>query len=137
MRQPANKDPADLSLTENRARDLRARISDVAQEIDAHKAKTGAAMGGAVFLLLLAFGAGYDLVSGKIHLWSTFGFTRSTLQWLAAALAASSLLLFGLAALSERRRDRDKEALLDDLEQELAELLEHQEMIEDQSSRAS
>lgn len=123
MKQPAYSDSGDLSSTEDRARDLRARISDVAQEIDTHKAKTGAAMGGAVFLFLLALGAGYDLFSGKIHLWSTFGITRSTLQYLAAGLAASSLLLFVLARFIERRRDRDKEALLEDLEQELAELL--------------
>ncbi|HKY03849.1 MAG TPA: hypothetical protein VJQ56_03110 [Blastocatellia bacterium] len=118
-------------------RDLRARISDVAQEIDAHKAKTGAAMGGAVFLFLLALGAGYDLLSGKVHLWATFGIGDAALRWVAFGLAAASLLLFALAAVSERGRDRDKEALLDDLEQELAELSERQEMIEGQSNGAS
>jgi hypothetical protein len=112
---------------EARMKELRGRISDAGQAIDEYKAATGAAMGGGVFLGLLAAGAAYDLAFGKAGIWQQIGVSRSMLVWLAFGFGAGSLalLLTGLVRLrSSRRRG---ESALADLELEFARLLARKE----------
>jgi membrane protein implicated in regulation of membrane protease activity len=105
-------------------KELRSRISEEGQAIDAYKATTAAMMGGAVFLGLLALGGGYEILTGNARLWTGLGITMAMLYWITGGLAAVSLVLFALASRRERRRDRTREAELDKLETELAELLD-------------
>ncbi|HXG67074.1 MAG TPA: hypothetical protein VNO70_18365 [Blastocatellia bacterium] len=111
-------------MIEKQLQDLRVRISDLAQEIDTYRAKTAAALGGGVFLFLLALVAAYDIFMGKTGLWTAVGATQESVYWIGAGLAVASLALLGLAIMRERRRDREREAQLRRLEQEFARLLE-------------
>ncbi len=110
-------------------KDLRSRISEDAQAIDTYKAKTAAAMGGGVFLFLLAAVPAYDLLTGNTSLWFMLDITRDQLYWIAGALSLTSLLLLAMAAMRERQRDRAREIRLDELEEEFARLLERKEAI--------
>jgi hypothetical protein len=109
---------------DRRLNDLRSRISDAGQQIDRYNAKTAAAMGGGVFLGLLALGAGYDLANGKGGLWLVMGISQPALVWLAICLAAACLLLLTAAGVHHRLRDRKRESGLAALQNELAGLLE-------------
>lgn len=120
---------------ENQLRDLRARISDLAHEVDAYRAKTAAALGGGVFLLLLALGAGYDIFMGKAGLWASLGIAQESLYRVAGGLAIASLTLLALAVFRERRRDREREAQLERMEQEFARLLEDREAVSQRENR--
>src|SRR5215472_5012746 len=97
---------------ERRVRDLQSHIRDVGDEVDAYKAGTAAAIGGAVFCLLLSLGGLYDIATGKAGLWSEIGLSRQTFHWLVAALGALSIVLFILARIRERRRDLQQESRL-------------------------
>ncbi|MCI0487000.1 MAG: hypothetical protein L0229_10410 [Blastocatellia bacterium] len=119
----------ELSSIEDRLKDLRSRISEDAQAIDTYKAKTAAAMGGGVFLFLLAAVPAYDLLTGNTSLWFMLDITRDQLYWIAGALSLTSLLLLAMAAMRERQRDRAREIRLDELEEEFARLLERKEAI--------
>ena len=110
---------------EARLSDLRRRINQAGQQIDEYKAKTAAAMGGGVFLGLLAGVAGYDLAIGKAGVWMAVGLTRPMLVWLALAFGAVSLILLTTTGLRHLRRDHQTEQGLAELEEELAGLLEH------------
>lgn len=113
-------------------KELRSLISEEGQAVDAYKATTAAAMGAGVFLGLLALGGGYEIVTDNAGLWLGFGITHSMIYWLTGILAFASLALFAVALLRERRRDRSREARLDKLENELADLLDHKEaLVED------
>jgi membrane protein implicated in regulation of membrane protease activity len=103
---------------------LRSSISDLGHDIDLYKAKTGAALGGGVFLLLLAAGAAYDLITGNSTAWLALGITRQTLTSILVALAGVAIILLGLALIRLKRRDTKLEIKLDRMEQEYAELLE-------------
>jgi membrane protein implicated in regulation of membrane protease activity len=103
---------------------LRSSISDLGHDIDLYKAKTGAALGGGVFLLLLAAGAAYDLITGNRNAWLMLGITRETLISILVALAGVATILLGLAFVRLKRRDTRLEIKLDRMEQEYAELLE-------------
>jgi membrane protein implicated in regulation of membrane protease activity len=103
---------------------LRSRISDLAHKIDVHKAKTAASLGAGLFALLLAAGAGYDLIEGKSAAWSMVGVTRSTLTLIAIALAFTGVLLLTIGLLRVKRRDTSRDIELDKMEQEYADLLE-------------
>jgi membrane protein implicated in regulation of membrane protease activity len=103
---------------------LRSSISDLGHDIDLYKAKTGAALGGGVFLLLLAAGAAYDLITGNRNAWLMLGITRETLISILVALAGVATILLGLAFVRLKRRDTSLEIKLDRMEQEYAELLE-------------
>ena len=103
---------------------LRSSISDLAHQIDFYKTKTGAALGGGVFMLFLAAGAGYDLIGGKAAAWSMVGVTRQTLISIAIGLAIGSILLLTIGLVRVRRRDASLDIKLDRMEQEYAELLE-------------
>lgn len=119
MSRPQSAEPVDAQLMS-----LRSNISDVAHKIDVNKTKTGAALGAGVFALLLAAGAGYDLIEGKAAAWSMVGVTRSTLTLIAIALAVTGVLLLAIGLLRVRRRDASLDIELDRMEQEYADLLE-------------
>ena len=105
-------------------KELRSLISEEGQAIDSYKAGTAALLGLGVFLGLLALGGGYEIFVGNARLWHTVGVTREMLYWITGGLALVSLTLFAAAARRERRRDREREARLDKLETELADLVE-------------
>jgi membrane protein implicated in regulation of membrane protease activity len=110
-------------------KELRSLISEEGQAVDAYKATTAAALGAAVFLGLLALGGGYEIVADNARLWLGFGITHSTIYWITGILAFASLALFAIAAVRERQRDRNREARLDKLENELADLLDRKEAL--------
>jgi len=107
---------------DRRVRDLQSRIRDVGDEVDAYKAGTAAAMGGAVFCLLLAAGGLYDILTGKASLWTAVGLSREAFDWLVAVLGALSVALFITARIRERRRDLQRETRLAGIELELSDL---------------
>jgi hypothetical protein len=119
MPHPERAEPIDAELMS-----LRSRISDLAYKIDIHKTKTGAALGAGLFALLLAAGAGYDLIEGKAAAWSMVGVTRSTLTLIALALAFTGVLLLTIGLLRVTHRDTSRDIELDKMEQEYADLLE-------------
>jgi hypothetical protein len=104
--------------------EARSRISDLGFEIDAEKASTGLAMGGGVFLILLAALAGYDLLTGKSGIWLAVGVTRDALTWIAYGCGAGGVALMAQALVRRYRRDRRRENELAELEQEYARLLD-------------
>ena len=110
-----------------RLKELRTRISDAGQAVDEYKAGTGMAMGGGVFLGLLALGAGYDLIFGKAGIWLSIGLSRSMLTWLAYGFGGASATLLLTGWLRQRSSARAREATLVDLELEFARLLERKE----------
>src|SRR5690349_16802232 len=64
---------------------LRSDIGDIAHQIDVYKTKTGGALGAGVFALLLAAGAGYDLIAGNADAWSMVAITHPTFVLIAIA----------------------------------------------------
>lgn len=114
----------DSSETDRRMRELREQISDAGREVDTYRAKTAAALGGGVFLLLLAIGAWYEILAGNPSIWNAIGLTRTGFYFIAAVMLAASLGLFALAWSRERRRDLVRETGLDRLEEEFAALVD-------------
>jgi hypothetical protein len=110
-----------------RIKQLRRKIDDLGYEIDAYKNRTAAALGGGLFLLLIAAGALYDLATGNASIQLALGIGRYQFYMLAFALAASSIALIATGILRERKRDRSKEEKLDELERELADMIERRE----------
>ena len=117
----------EVSDLDARLKELRTRISDAGQAIDEHKAGTGMAMGGGVFLGLLALGAGYDLIFGKAGIWLSIGLSRSMLTWLAYGFGGASVTLLLTGWLRQRSSALAREATLGDLELEFARLLDRKE----------
>jgi hypothetical protein len=113
----------ELETIENRVNELRARISDLAVEIDAHKARIARSVGGGVFLFSLAALATYDLLTGNSGLWLSIGVTQATLLWLAIGLGGVSLAAFAYALLLDKKRDTTRENRMVELDQELEQLL--------------
>jgi hypothetical protein len=113
----------DASL-DRRLGELREQISDAGQQVDSYRAKTAAALGGGVFLFLLALGACYEILSGNPSIWAAIGLSRAGFYIVAGGLLVASLALFALAWIRERRRDLACEAKLSELEQEFADLIE-------------
>src|SRR5947207_9317540 len=72
-----------LATNEKQVAELRARIGDLAMEVDTDKAKIAGCVGGGVFLFMLAALAAYDLLTGKSGLWLSIGVTRELLLWVA------------------------------------------------------
>ncbi|MEW6208987.1 MAG: hypothetical protein AB1631_11515 [Acidobacteriota bacterium] len=107
-----------------RIKQLRRKIDDLGYEIDAYKNRTAAAMGGGLFLLLLAAGALYDIATGNASIQFALGIGRDQFYMLAAALAASSIALIATGIVRERKRDRAREEKLDEFERELADMIE-------------
>jgi hypothetical protein len=128
-----SSEPTSLSAESDqidaRIKQLRLKIDELGFEIDAYKNKTAAAMGGGIFLLLLASGALYDLAIGNASIQLALGLTRDQFYLLAFALAASSIALLLAGVIRQQKRDRVREAKLDELERELAALLERKSEI--------
>lgn len=124
MPDPDNVEPFDAQL-----KNLRSSISDLGHQVDSYKTKSAAALGGGVFLLLLAVGAAYDLVARKSGAWGTLGVARETLVWIACGLGGGAIVLLLFAFVRVRRRDSNLDARLDQLEQEYAELLDRRDAI--------
>ncbi|HXU08860.1 MAG TPA: hypothetical protein VN743_07665 [Blastocatellia bacterium] len=106
---------------------LRSQISDLGYQIDSYKTKKAAAFGLGVFLLLLAIGAVYDLVTGNSGVWMMLGISRDSLNWIAGGLGVVSLMLLGIGASMILRTDKNLATKLDEAEREYAELLESKE----------
>ena len=113
----------DHDSVESRLVQLRSNISDLGHAIDLYKAKTGAALGAGVFLLLLAAGATYDLIAGKGKAWFALGIARDTLVLIAVGLAVAALIFLGIALVRVKRRDTGLDTQLDEMEREYADLL--------------
>lgn len=110
--------------TDAELQSLRSQISDLGYQIDSYKAKKAAAFGLGVFLLMLAIGAVYDLVTGNSGVWMMLGVSRDSLNWIAAGLGVVSLTLLGIGAGLIVRRDKSLPARLDEMERNYAELLD-------------
>jgi hypothetical protein len=121
--------PAESSSIDKQLMELRSQIRDVGYEIDLYKASVAGSMGGGIFLLLLAGGAGYDLVTGKEGIWSPMGVTHNLLLFIAWALGVAGAALLIQGFLRHRRRDLEREARLAELQQQYALLLDRKEII--------
>jgi len=117
-------DPDDVEFLEAQLKKMRLSISDLGYQVDCYKTKTAAALGGGVFLLLLAAGAVYDLVAGKVGMWLTLGATRETLVWITSGLGAGATILLVFGFRRVRRSEISAKAKLEKIEQEYADLLE-------------
>ncbi len=119
-----NRESIDVQL-----RNLRSNISDLGYEVDSFKAKSAAALGLGVFLLLLSAGAAYDLISAKQLVWQMLGVSREALTWTTVVVgsAAVGLLVYGLFLM--KGADSDARARLEQMEEEYAELVERQDLI--------
>ncbi|HYV04527.1 MAG TPA: hypothetical protein VFB82_08080 [Blastocatellia bacterium] len=103
---------------------MRSRISDLGHEIDSRKAVVARSMGGAVFLLMLAVGAAYDLVTRNTALSIALGVTHETLTLIALGCGLAGVVLLAHAFVRSRLSDQTREVELAALEEEYAELLE-------------
>jgi hypothetical protein len=120
-------DPDDVEFLEAQLKKMRLSISDLGYQVDSYKTKTAAALGGGVFLLLLAAGAVYDLVAGKVGMWLTLGATRETLVWITSGLGAGATILLVFGFRRVQRSEISAKARLEELEQEYADLLERRD----------
>lgn len=109
--------------------ELRLLIKEAGNQTDLDKAKTAGALGAAVFSLMLALGAAYDLATGNPSLQIALGVSKNMLIVITVALGLSSLVLFAIAAMRERRRNGEQAAKLDELEEELAQLLDRKKSL--------
>ena len=107
-----------------RITELKSEIRELGGRVDSNKARTAGAMGGAVFLLLLGVGGGYDLVNGNHSISVAVGVSQALFKWVVILLGSSGLFLLAVAFLRESKRDRSVESRLAELEEELADLLE-------------
>jgi|SRR5215471_2397043 len=117
-------DSDNCESVDDQLRDLRSSISDLGYQIDSFKAKTAAALGLGVFLLLLSTLAAYDSFNGRQAIWQTVGIGREALWWISVvgSCAALGLLVYGLFRV--KRSDTNASARLEQMEQRYAELIE-------------
>jgi hypothetical protein len=120
-------DPDNVEFLEAQLKKMRSSIIDLGYQVDSYKTKTAAALGGGVFLLLLAAGAVYDLVAGKVGMWLTLGATRETLVWITSGLGAGATILLVFGFRRVQRSEISAKARLEELEQEYADLLERRD----------
>ncbi|HEX8183195.1 MAG TPA: hypothetical protein VF747_00540 [Blastocatellia bacterium] len=125
----AEDPPAELISVDTQLTQLRSQISDLGFELDSQKSGIAASMGAGVFLLLLGVIAGYDLFKGNAGIWSPLGVTRDLLLFIACGLGAAGVALLIQGLIRQRRRDREPEARLAELEEEYSRLLDHREAI--------
>lgn len=118
--------PSTPEAVENdqRLNETRSRISDLGHEIDARKAAVARSMGGAAFLLMIAGGATYDLVTHNSALSIALGVTGETLLRIALCCGLAGIALLAHAIVRSRFRDRSRDAELADLEEAYADLQE-------------
>ena len=124
---PEGQNAVEVRDLDSLLNDLRVQIGDAGQAVDEYRAGTGAAMGGGVFLGLLALGAGYDLMFGKAGIWRAIGIGHSMLTWLTILFGAASVILLATGWLRQRSSGRARESKLAELELELARVLERKE----------
>jgi hypothetical protein len=105
---------------------LRNQIRDLGDEVDSYKAKTAGAMGGGVFLLLLAVGGAYDVINHNMALSNAIGISQAAFRWLVVGLGGGGCALLVLGVIRQWRRDRERETRLANIEQELARLEEEE-----------
>lgn len=103
---------------------LRSNISDLGYEIDSYKTKTAASLGAGVFLMLLAAGAGYDLLTSNGGVWLSVGLDHQQLVWLFGTFALVALILLVIGFVRLNRRDTESLSRLDEMERRYAELVE-------------
>lgn len=125
----AQAPPTELNSIDKQLIELRSQISDLGYEVDLYKTGIAASMGGGIFLLLLAAGAGYDLITGRESIWSPIGVTHDLLMFIAWALGVAGVVLLIQGFARQRRRDRDRENRLAELERRYSRLLDDQDAI--------
>ena len=103
---------------------MKSRIEELGGRVDSYKARTAAAMGAGVFILLIAGGAVYDNFTKNRSVWGTLGVSRDGLSWVAGGLVLAGAGLLAMGALRARRRDTINNSKLAEFEKELAELPE-------------
>ena len=113
----------EIDISNQRIRELRSQIRDLAIEIDAHKANVARCAGGGVFLFALGALATYDLLTGNSGLWLSVGVTHDNLLWLAIGLGVGCLTAFAFALILDKKRDTISEKRMAELERELDQLL--------------
>ena len=106
---------------------LRSSIRDLYFQIESYKTKTAAALGGGVFMALLAMLAVYDLVAGKGAVWRSLQITSETLVWMAAVLGGAATILLIVGARRARLSDTGVRAKLDSMERQYEALIERKE----------
>jgi hypothetical protein len=126
--------PDELNSIDRQLIELRSQISDLGYEVDLYKAGVAASMGGGLFLLLLAAGAGYDVMKGKQGIWSPLGVTHDLLLFIAWGLGVAGTVLLIQGIIRQRRRDRARDARLAELEQQYSRLVDRKEIISQQQS---
>ena len=109
---------------QERRRELKSRIEELGGRVDSYKARTAAAMGAGVFILLIAGGAVYDHFTKNRSVWGTLGVSRDGLSWVAGGLVLAGASLLAIGVFRGRRRDTVPNSKLAELENELAELRE-------------
>jgi hypothetical protein len=105
---------------------LRSDIRELGGEVDSHKAKTARAMGGGVFLLLLAAGGLYDIANRNVSLSTAAGISFETFTNIVIVVGCVGAVLLLIAIVGQIRRDRSREEKLEQLEQELADVLDQE-----------
>ena len=136
MTQPDTPSPPDLlsglelDQIESQIAELRNQIGDLGSAIDTFKAKKGGAIGGGVFLMLLALIAIYDVRNGKANLWLAVGISGGLLKYIAGGFVIAALAAFALAVGLEKNRDHLREAKLAELQQQLETLLVRKSVLE-------
>jgi hypothetical protein len=103
---------------------LKSDIRTLGGEVDSYKAKTAGALGSAVFLLLLAAGGTYDLITHNNSIRSAIGVSYDVFEGIVIAVGVIGLALLLTGVVREIRRDRARELRLEQMEEELA---RHQE----------
>jgi len=121
--------PPDALAIDQQLKETRSRIRDLGHEIDARKGTVARSMGGAVFFLLLAAGAAYDLITHNTALSVALGVTREKLSRIALGFSLVGLALLTHAVVRSRFSDRTRDAELARLEQDYADQLDRKDSI--------
>ena len=103
---------------------LKSEIRTLGDQVDSYKARTAGAFGAAVFLLLLAGGGFYDLMTHNNSIRSAIGISLEIFQGVVVVLGALGLFLATAGLLRHLRRDLELERRLERLEHELADHLD-------------
>jgi hypothetical protein len=126
--------PAELNSINKQLTELRSQISDLGFEMDSHKMGIAASMGAGVFMLLLGMIAGYDRLAGNARIWAPLGITPDFLLLIALGLGVAGLFLLIQGYIRQRRRDREPEVRLAELQRQYSRLLDHKDSLsQDQS----
>lgn len=103
---------------------LKLEISELGSQVDSYRAKTAGALGGAVFLLLLAAGGAYDVINHNNTIGFAIGISPTGFQAVVIALGVVGLVLALVGIFRQTRRDTSLELRLAQLERDL---VDHQD----------